>query len=76
VVVEHDMAVVAGADWVIDLGPSGGDKGGAVMAAGTPHVVATSAESRTAPYLAAALGQETASQHPGTARLDNTKAMS
>jgi excinuclease ABC subunit A len=76
VVVEHDMAVVAGADWVIDLGPSGGDKGGAVMAAGTPDVVATSAESRTAPYLAAALGQETASQHPGTARLDNTKAMS
>ena len=76
VVVEHDMAVVAGADWVIDLGPSGGDKGGAVMAAGTPDVVATSAESRTAPYLAAALGQETASHHPGTSRLDNTKAMS
>jgi len=76
VVVEHDMAGVAGADWVIDLGPSGGDKGGAVMAAGTPAVVATSAGSRTAPYLAAALGQETASQHPGKFRFDNTKAMS
>jgi excinuclease ABC subunit A len=76
VVVEHDMAVVAGADWVIDLGPSGGDKGGSIMAAGTPTAVAQSVESRTAPYLATALGQETASQHPGKSRFDNAKAMS
>ncbi|WP_285249157.1 excinuclease ABC subunit UvrA [Pseudarthrobacter sp. efr-133-R2A-89] len=76
VVVEHDMDVVAGADWVIDLGPSGGDKGGSIMAAGTPAAVAHSAESRTAPYLAAALGQETASQHPAQSRFDNAKAMS
>jgi excinuclease ABC subunit A len=61
VVVEHDMAVVAGADWVIDLGPSGGDKGGRIMAAGTPAAVAQSTVSRTAPYLAAALGQPTTS---------------
>ncbi|WP_461174111.1 excinuclease ABC subunit UvrA [Arthrobacter sp. Z1-9] len=61
VVVEHDMAVVAGADWVIDLGPSGGDKGGQIMAAGTPAAVAQSTVSRTAPYLAAALGQQTTS---------------
>jgi excinuclease ABC subunit A len=61
VVVEHDMAVVAGADWVIDLGPSGGDKGGQIMAAGTPAAVAQSTVSRTAPYLAAALGQPTTS---------------
>ncbi|GAA3404430.1 excinuclease ABC subunit UvrA [Pseudarthrobacter polychromogenes] len=61
VVVEHDMAVVAGADWVIDLGPSGGDKGGRIMATGTPAAVALSAESRTAPYLATALGQGTTS---------------
>ena len=61
VVVEHDMAVVAGADWVIDLGPSGGDKGGQIMAAGTPAAVARSTRSRTAPYLAAALGQATTS---------------
>ncbi|WP_285318503.1 excinuclease ABC subunit UvrA [Pseudarthrobacter sp. lyk4-40-TYG-27] len=76
VVVEHDMAVVAGADWVIDLGPSGGDKGGSIMAAGTPAAVAQSVESRTAPYLATALGQETASQHPARSRFDNAKAMS
>ncbi|MEV0523702.1 excinuclease ABC subunit UvrA [Streptomyces sp. NPDC050439] len=55
VVVEHDMAVVAGADWVIDLGPGGGDQGGHVVAAGPPGVVAQTAGSRTAPYLARAM---------------------
>ncbi|MFJ6648352.1 ATP-binding cassette domain-containing protein [Streptomyces sp. NPDC091290] len=52
VVVEHDMSVVAGADWVIDLGPGGGDAGGRVVAAGTPAEVAATADSATAPYLA------------------------
>ncbi|MFG2483290.1 ABC transporter [Streptomyces virginiae] len=56
VVVEHDMAVVAGADWVIDLGPGGGTAGGRVVAAGTPAQVAFATGSRTAPYLARALG--------------------
>ncbi|GAA2624106.1 MULTISPECIES: excinuclease ABC subunit UvrA [Streptomyces] len=56
VVVEHDMEVVAGADWVIDLGPGGGAEGGRVVAAGTPSEVASAAGSRTAPYLARALG--------------------
>ncbi|OKJ21703.1 hypothetical protein AMK21_09705 [Streptomyces sp. CB00316] len=55
VVVEHDMAVVAGADHVIDLGPGGGDRGGRIVATGTPQEVARAAESRTAPYLAKAL---------------------
>ncbi|MET7309052.1 excinuclease ABC subunit UvrA [Streptomyces sp. NPDC005571] len=55
VVVEHDMAVVAGADWVIDLGPGGGDRGGRIVAAGPPAEVARAADSRTAPYLSAAL---------------------
>ncbi|MBV2357116.1 excinuclease ABC subunit UvrA [Streptomyces sp. J2-1] len=55
VVVEHDMAVVAGADWVIDLGPGGGAAGGRVVAAGPPEDVARSAGSATAPYLARAL---------------------
>ncbi|MEW1646641.1 excinuclease ABC subunit UvrA [Streptomyces sp. NPDC091219] len=56
VVVEHDMAVVAGADWVIDMGPGGGEKGGLVVAAGTPAEVARAKGSSTAPYLATALG--------------------
>lgn len=56
IVVEHEMDVVAAADWVIDLGPAGGDAGGKIIAAGTPAVVARSKKSRTAPYLAAVLG--------------------
>ena len=52
ILVEHDMDVVASADWVIDLGPSGGNAGGLVVAAGTPADVVQVAESRTAPYLA------------------------
>ncbi|MEU9852331.1 excinuclease ABC subunit UvrA [Streptomyces sp. NPDC047974] len=56
VVVEHDMDVAAGADWVIDLGPGGGDAGGRIVAEGPPARVARAADSRTAPYLARALG--------------------
>ncbi|MFB7512067.1 ATP-binding cassette domain-containing protein [Streptomyces sp. NPDC056144] len=55
IVVEHDMDVVATADWVLDLGPGGGDEGGRVVAAGPPAEVAASPTSRTAPYLARAL---------------------
>ncbi|MFD8224225.1 ATP-binding cassette domain-containing protein [Streptomyces massasporeus] len=55
IVVEHDMSVVARADWVIDLGPGGGDAGGRIVATGPPADVARAAESRTAPYLARTL---------------------
>ncbi|MFF0163560.1 ATP-binding cassette domain-containing protein [Streptomyces sp. NPDC005263] len=55
VVVEHDMAVVAGADWVIDLGPGGGDAGGRIVAAGPPAEVARAEGSTTATYLRRAL---------------------
>ncbi|MEU9376210.1 excinuclease ABC subunit UvrA [Streptomyces sp. NPDC048255] len=55
VVVEHDMSVVAGADWVIDLGPGGGTEGGRIVAAGTPSEVAAATGTRTAGYLARAL---------------------
>ncbi|AZQ74492.1 MULTISPECIES: excinuclease ABC subunit UvrA [Streptomyces] len=57
VVVEHDMAVVAGADHVVDLGPGGGAEGGRIVASGTPEQVARAAGSATARYLAAALGR-------------------
>lgn len=58
VVVEHDMAVVAGADWVVDMGPGGGAAGGRVIASGTPREVARTPGSVTAGYLARALGGE------------------
>ncbi|MGW2815877.1 ATP-binding cassette domain-containing protein [Streptomyces sp. NPDC001415] len=57
VVVEHDMSVVAGADWMLDLGPGGGDEGGRIVAAGPPAEVAGSGSGRTAPYLAKALAE-------------------
>ncbi|MGW0086647.1 ATP-binding cassette domain-containing protein [Streptomyces sp. NPDC003393] len=57
IVVEHDMSVVAGADWVVDLGPGGGDAGGRIVAAGPPAHVARAEGSATAPYLARALRQ-------------------
>ncbi|MFE3516685.1 ABC transporter [Streptomyces sp. NPDC059166] len=59
VVVEHDMSVVAGADWVIDLGPGGGDEGGRIVGAGTPAELARAEGGVTAPYLRAALGDRT-----------------
>jgi excinuclease ABC subunit A len=52
IVVEHDMRVVAGSDWVIDIGPGAGEEGGRVVAKGIPAEVSTSSKSRTAPYLA------------------------
>ncbi|WP_440711505.1 excinuclease ABC subunit A [Herbiconiux sp. YIM B11900] len=55
IVVEHDMRVVAEADWVIDLGPGAGDAGGQVIAEGTPEEVAADTASLTAPFLKAAL---------------------
>jgi excinuclease ABC subunit A len=55
VVIEHNLDVVKTADWVIDLGPEGGDKGGHLVAAGTPEQVAAEPASHTGRYLAAAL---------------------
>ncbi|MFE9401466.1 ATP-binding cassette domain-containing protein [Streptomyces sp. NPDC006530] len=55
VVVEHDMSVVAGADWMLDLGPGGGDEGGQVVAAGPPTEIAAAGTGRTAAYVAKVL---------------------
>jgi excinuclease ABC subunit A len=52
VVVEHDLDTIATADWVIDLGPGGGDAGGRIVATGPPEKVARARGSATAPYLA------------------------
>jgi excinuclease ABC subunit A len=52
IVVEHDMRIAAGSDWIIEIGPGAGDEGGRIVAAGPPAKVAKSSKSRTAPYLA------------------------
>jgi excinuclease ABC subunit A len=51
VVIEHNLEVIKTADWVIDLGPEGGDKGGEIVAEGTPEQVAGEARSYTGHYL-------------------------
>ena len=51
IVVEHDLRVIEACDWVIDMGPGGGDAGGQVVAMGTPAEVAGNARSRTGAYL-------------------------
>ncbi len=58
VVVEHEMRVIAQADWVIDVGPGAGEAGGAVVASGTPSEVARSPKGKTASFLKAFLSNE------------------
>jgi len=57
VVIEHNLDVIKTADWVIDLGPEGGDKGGEIIAQGTPEQVASSPVSYTGKFLARMLAQ-------------------
>lgn len=59
VVIEHNLEVIKTADWIIDLGPEGGDKGGEIVAVGTPEDVAAEARSYTGQYLAPLLTGKT-----------------
>jgi excinuclease ABC subunit A len=58
VVIEHHMDVIKNADWIIDLGPLGGDRGGTIVAQGTPEQVALVEESYTGQYLRRVLPKE------------------
>ena len=51
VVIEHDLDVIANADWIIDMGPGGGESGGRIVATGTPEQVAANPNSITGRYL-------------------------
>ena len=55
-VIEHNLDVIKSADWLIDLGPEGGDQGGKIVATGTPEQVARNSQSHTGRYLAKILG--------------------
>ncbi len=69
VVIEHNLDVIKTADWVIDLGPEGGDGGGRIVAAGTPEAVAAIPESWTGRYLKEALARHEARRAARVARL-------
>ena len=56
VVIEHNLDVIKTADWIVDLGPEGGDGGGQIIATGTPEAVATIVESHTGRFLKPVLG--------------------
>ena len=62
IVIEHNLEVIKTADWIVDLGPEGGDKGGRVVAEGTPEAVARVPDSYTGQYLAPYLGIKTEKQ--------------
>jgi excinuclease ABC subunit A len=51
IIIEHHLDVIKSADWVIDLGPEGGDRGGYLVAEGTPEKIAKSKKSYTGKYL-------------------------
>ena len=52
VVIEHNLEVIKTADWILDLGPEGGDGGGRIVAQGTPEDIVNVTESHTARFLA------------------------
>ena len=56
VIIEHNLDVIKSADWIIDMGPEGGDEGGRIVAAGTPESVANVPESYTGKFLREVLG--------------------
>ena len=62
-VIEHNLDVIKCADWIIDLGPEGGDAGGRIVAEGTPEDVARVAESHTGRYLARILSRTATPAH-------------
>ena len=57
-VIEHNLDVIKTADWIVDLGPEGGDRGGRIIAEGTPEQVARARGSATGEYLARVLRGE------------------
>ncbi|MEX2297864.1 MAG: ATP-binding cassette domain-containing protein, partial [Dongiaceae bacterium] len=67
VVIEHNLEVIKTADWIIDLGPEGGDGGGHIVAAGTPEEVVQVSESYTGAFLAHHLGRRAAGKRKKSA---------
>jgi excinuclease ABC subunit A len=66
VVIEHNLEVIKTADWIIDLGPEGGDGGGEIVAAGTPEDIVKVKRSYTGQFLAPVLSRRDTKRKPRT----------
>jgi excinuclease ABC subunit A len=66
-IIEHNLDVIKSADWIVDLGPEGGDAGGQVIAAGTPEQVARNSQSHTGKYLARVMNGRNGNDHESLA---------
>jgi excinuclease ABC subunit A len=75
VVIEHNLEVIKTADWILDLGPEGGDKGGEIVAEGTPEQVAEEPRSYTGAYLKPLLNGPRAEVAPAPKKKTRTKAV-
>ena len=73
VVIEHNLDVIKTADWIVDLGPEGGDGGGEIIAAGTPEDIAKLAHSHTGRYLAPVIDKHRVSKPDRTAKHEDMK---
>ena len=67
IIIEHNMDVIRNADWIIDLGPEGGEEGGRMVAQGTPEQVARTRKSYTGQTLAKLLPAESNNKGNGEA---------
>lgn len=73
VVIEHNLDIVKSADYIIDLGPGGGDAGGEVIATGTPEEIAVNKKSYTGEFLKVLLADQPGSQQPPAATIIEVK---
>jgi excinuclease ABC subunit A len=67
-VIEHNLDVIKSADWIIDLGPEGGNQGGRIVATGTPEQVARNARSHTGKFLARVLNNKNSNENHGAVK--------
>jgi excinuclease ABC subunit A len=75
VVIEHNLDVIKTADWVIDLGPEGGHRGGGIIAEGTPEEIAAMPQSHTGHFLAKLLTKPGKTASKATTTANATKPM-
>jgi excinuclease ABC subunit A len=75
VVIEHNLEVIKTADWIIDMGPEGGDGGGEIVAAGPPAEIVKSKRSHTGRYLAEAMARRPLDQTPTRRRAAGAKSL-